>query len=108
MGNELALVLSPEKTAITHINDGFMFLGYRFMTKKTEMAQPRVKIVIPHEAAQSKLQDIKKVCQQLDIPETEIIRKLNNMLRGWMIYYRCVNAPRMPTPRTIASSEGME
>ena len=57
------------------------------------MAQPRVKIVIPHEAAQSKLQDIKKVCQQLDIPETEIIRKLNNMLRGWMIYYRCVNAP---------------
>ena len=93
VGNELALVLSPEKTAITHINDGFMFLGYRFMAKKTEMAQPRVKIVIPHEAAQSKLQDIKKVCQQLDIPETEIIRKLNNMLRGWMIYYRCVNAP---------------
>jgi group II intron reverse transcriptase/maturase len=93
VGNELALVLSPEKTAITHIKDGFKFLGYGFMAKKTEMAQPRVKVVIPHEAAQSKLKDIKNVCQQLNIPETEIIRKLNNMLRGWMIYYRCVNAP---------------
>ena len=93
ISEELALVLSPEKTLITHITDGFKFLGYGFMAKKTEMAQPRVKMVIPHEAAQSKLRDIKSVCQNLNYSETEVIRKLNNMLRGWMIYYRCVNAP---------------
>ena len=93
VSEELALVLSPDKTAITHIKDGFKFLGYRFMAKNTERAQPKVKMVIPHEAAQAKLQDIKDVCQKLNTPETEVIRKLNNMLRGWMIYYRCVNAP---------------
>ena len=93
VGGELALVLSPDKTAITHIKDGFTFLGYKFMAKNIESAQPKVKMMIPHESAQAKLRDIKNVCQKLNTPETEIIQKLNNMLRGWMIYYRCVNAP---------------
>lgn len=93
ISEELALVLSPEKTLITHITDGFRFLGYGFMAKKTETVQPRVKMVIPHEVAQTKLRDVKEICQQPNVSETEVIRKLNNMLRGWMLYYRCVNAP---------------
>ena len=46
-----------------------------------------------YESAQSKLNDIKEVCRKLSTPEVEVIRKLNNMLIGWMTYYRCVSAP---------------
>jgi hypothetical protein len=90
---KLHLVLSPEKTAITHINEGFNFLGYKIMAKKTDSSQPRVKLVIPYTSAQTKLSDIKEICRRLSTPETEVIRKLNDILRGWMIYYRCATTP---------------
>jgi len=90
---KLNLVLSPEKTAITHIKESFKFLGYKIMAKKTKSCQPRVKLVIPYVSAQLKLSDIKEACRRLSTSETEVIRKLNNILRGWMIYYRSVTAP---------------
>jgi group II intron reverse transcriptase/maturase len=93
-GNELALELSPDKTAITHISEGFIFLGYKIKARKSSRdSQPRVKLMIPFESAQAKLRDIKAKCRKLSTPETEVIRTLNNVLRGWMMYYRCANAP---------------
>ncbi|OQA81988.1 MAG: Group II intron-encoded protein LtrA [Lentisphaerae bacterium ADurb.Bin242] len=90
---ELALILSPEKTLITHIKDGFKFLGYGVIERKTEGKHPRVRMVIPYESAQNEVRDIKEVCRNFSTPETDVIRKLNNKLRGWMMYYRCVDAP---------------
>jgi group II intron reverse transcriptase/maturase len=91
--SELHLVLSPDKTAITHIKEGFNFLGYKFIPQKTTLTQPKVKMVIPFSSAQAKLKDAKAICNKFSTSEVEVIRKLNDMLRGWMIYYRCVHAP---------------
>lgn len=89
----LGLVLSPEKTLITHITDGFKFVGYKVMDRRSKTSQPKVKVMIPYESAQAKLREVKEVCRRLSEPEIVTIRKLNNMLRGWMNYYRCVDVP---------------
>ncbi len=93
VADELHLTLSPEKTVITHITDGFKFLGYKIIRQKTRLTQPKVKLVIPFESVQAKLKDVKEICRMLSAPEVEVIRKINNMLRGWMNYYRCVHSP---------------
>jgi len=49
----LHLILSPEKTAVTHILKGFTFLSYKFLAKKGHTgSQPRVKMTIPYESTQ--------------------------------------------------------
>lgn len=81
---ERGLTLSQEKTVITHINDGFDFLGFnirkfdkRLYTTPSKKAQKRfldnVRTVIKSN----------KMCKQVSL-----IRMLNPMITGWGNYYR--------------------
>src|SRR5262249_40699671 len=87
-------VLSPEKTAITHIAEGFTFLGYKFLAKKGQTGtQPRVKLTIPYESVNAKIELIRDLCRGQSQPEVDVIRRINSILWGWMNYYRCATAP---------------
>ncbi len=83
------LELSKEKTHITHIRDGFDFLGFNF--KK----YPNDKVLVKPtkegiKSFKSKLKEIFKKYRSssLDI----LIEKLNPVIRGWGYYYRFVNS----------------
>lgn len=90
----LRLELSPEKTLVTHISDGFVFLGYKFMARKKDARQvPSVKMVIPYESVAAKVKTVNDICSEQGLSEAGIIRKINNTLSGWMMYYSCVSAP---------------
>jgi len=94
VADTLGLVLSPEKTAITHITEGFTFLGYKFLAKQGETGtQPRVKLIIPYAAAENKIALIKDICRRYGSAEIEVIRRINSILWGWMDYYTCATAP---------------
>lgn len=94
VAENLRLVLSPEKTAITHITEGFTFLGYKFLPKKGDTGtQPRVKLTIPYDSVNAKIELIRDICRCQSQPEVEAIRRINSVLRGWMGYYRCATAP---------------
>ena len=93
------LELSPEKTKVTAITDGFEFLGFRFVMQwdKRYGYGPRVEI------PKAKAVDLRrKVKRQRGKP---IIRRLghklqelNPILRGWANYYRyCAYAGRVFT-----------
>ena len=81
---ERGLTLSEEKTKITHINDGFDFLGFnirkfgkRLYTSPSKDARKRFK---------AKVSDIilgHKMCRQ-----ESLIRMLNPVITGWSNYYR--------------------
>ena len=81
---ERGLTLSEEKTKITHINDGFDFLGFnirkfgkRLYTSPSKDAKKRFK---------AKVSDIilgHKMCRQ-----ESLIRMLNPVITGWSNYYR--------------------
>lgn len=92
--DSLRLELSPEKTLVTHISDGFVFLGYKFAARKRDaLRTPSVKMMIPYDAAAAKVNTVRDICAKQSLSEAEVIRKINSSLRGWMMYYSCVSVP---------------
>src|SRR5471032_1326546 len=83
---ERGLSLSPEKTRITHIDDGFDFLGMnvRKYGGKLLIKPARANV----QRFLRKLRQTVKVSASLR--KDQLIRKLNPLLRGWANYYRNV------------------
>jgi RNA-directed DNA polymerase len=82
--NERGLELSPEKTRITHIEDGFDFLSHhvrkyagKFLTKP---ARANVKAFL------GKVRKIVKTNKQTST--AHLITQLNPVIRGWANYHR--------------------
>jgi RNA-directed DNA polymerase len=90
MAEQLRLMLSPEKTAITHVDDGFDFLGWR-VTRRHRPGRAPVAITFPSDRA---VADIKHRIKTLTKSNTvnlsldELIHGLNPILRGWTNYHR--------------------
>jgi RNA-directed DNA polymerase len=86
---ELKLTLSEEKTKVTHLNDGFEFLGFRIQRCRSAQGM-KTKILIP-ESAKAKLLLKLKHCtdasQHQDSVKTKI-QALNRIVSGWCQYYQ--------------------
>jgi RNA-directed DNA polymerase len=85
---ERGLELSPEKTLITHIKDGFTFLGQTFRK------HGRVLHIMPSREGVLALVDKvgTLIREHVSAPITALIKKLNEVLRGWANYHRHVVA----------------
>ena len=85
------LRLSPEKTTITHINDGFGFLGQdiRKLVRKL--------IITPSkEGFDALIRTVGDLIRRhTSAPMDVLITKLNSLLRGWANYHRHVVASRV-------------
>ena len=83
MAKQMRLTLSPEKTAITHVDDGFDFLGWR-VKRVPRPGRAPVAITFPSDRA---LGDIKHRIKTLtksnmvNLSLDELIRALNPKLR---------------------------
>ena len=85
---ERGLELSPEKTVITHIKDGFTFLGQTF--KKYGRT---LHITPSPEGVHALMQKVGTFIQEhVSAPMPALIKKLNATLRGWANYHRHVVA----------------
>jgi RNA-directed DNA polymerase len=84
------LELSPEKTSITHIDDGFDFLGFTVRKYNGKLLiKPSKKNV---HVLLERVRDLVKAHKQAT--QTELLERLNPLLRGWAQYYRNVAAKR--------------
>ena len=82
--SERGLTLSPEKTHITHIDEGVDFLGQHIRKYSgTYLAQPAKKNV---KAFLEKIRDIIKSNKQATAGH--LILRLNPVIRGWAQYHR--------------------
>ena len=81
---ERGLVFSPEKTKITHISEGFDFLGFNVRTYKSKL------LIKPSKDAQDrvwrKVRDI--IRSNKTARQDELIGLLNPVIRGWAYYHR--------------------
>jgi RNA-directed DNA polymerase len=87
---ERGLHLSPEKTVITHIGEGFDFLGQNVRKYK---AGKRYKLLIKPSKKNvhsflEKIRDIVKGNRALSAGK--LIRKLNPIIKGWALYHQHV------------------
>ncbi len=92
--DELKLELSVEKTHITHVNNGFDFLGYH--VRRYVSGHDRAKMLVtPSRKAQDRLKTkVKEMTARQRFRDEPLLKfsALNAVLRGWMNYYRYCNA----------------
>lgn len=86
---ELKLTLNMEKTHITHVNDGFIFLGHRIIRKRGKTGRMSVVTTIPKEKAKAFAHKLSKALSgNHDINKIDMIDRLNRQLTGWAAFYK--------------------
>jgi RNA-directed DNA polymerase len=84
------LQLSPEKTCVTHIEQGFDFLGQHLRKFKGKLLiRPSKK------STHAFMEKVRTLTRQLrGQSQAELIRQLNPVIRGWTNYHRHIAAKR--------------
>lgn len=86
----MGLRLSDEKTRISHIDEGFDFLGWRIQRHRKRGTHKRYVYVYP---SKKSLENIKAKIRALTARDTNpslevLLHRLNPVLRGWCNYFR--------------------
>lgn len=81
-----------EKTKITHVNDGFVFLGHRIIRKRSRYGDMRVVSTIPQAKARHFAASL-TVLLSGNYGESKIDRVeiFNRKLKGWAAFYQFVD-----------------
>lgn len=87
---KLGLKLHPVKTRIVHIERGFEFLGFLIRESASLYVIPRPKAL---GQIREKVREITKRSNPWSVEE--MVKYLNQVLRGWGNYYRRANVKRM-------------
>ena len=84
------LRLSETKTTIVHIDEGFDFLGYRIQRHRKRGTAKHFVYTYPSKTSLGKVMaKVKTLCRQgRNEPLSELLRRLNPVLRGWTNYFR--------------------
>jgi hypothetical protein len=87
--DRLKLTLNMEKTHITHVNDGFVFLGHRIIRKRGSNGRMSVVTTIPKEKAKAFVYRLTEALSgNHDIATVDMIGRLNRQLAGWAAFYK--------------------
>ncbi len=87
----MGLSLSREKTKITHIDQGFDFLGVRIQRHKKRGTAKRFVYTYPSKAAlRAMTSRVRRISKEVPTNETlaTLLRRMNPALRGWTNYHR--------------------
>jgi RNA-directed DNA polymerase len=84
------LRLSETKTTIVHIDEGFDFLGFRIQRHPKRGTAKHFVYTYPAKTSLAKVMaTMKTMCRQgRNEPLSELLRRLNPVLRGWTNYFR--------------------
>ena len=87
--DQLSLTLNMEKTHITHVNDGFVFLGHRIIRKRGPKGNMRVVTGIPKAKAKAFTHSLKTLLSgNYSNSKIDQVEQLNLKLKGWLQFYK--------------------
>jgi len=91
----IGLKLKPEKTGVTHIDEGFVFLGQRII-RRPKGHKRYVYTIVCDEALASIKRRIKALTGRstTSLELADLLRTINPILRGWAAYFRYASAKR--------------
>jgi len=86
---DLKLTLNMEKSHITHVNDGFVFLGHRIIRKRGSRGRMCVVTTIPREKAKAFARKLTEaLSSDHDLAKVDMVDRLNRQLAGWAAFYK--------------------
>lgn len=91
---ELKLELNIDKTRVTHVNNGFDFLGFHVRRYVSGHDKPKL-LVIPTQEAKKRLKaKVKEMTKRKRFKDSPLLKftAINAVLRGWIGYYSHCNA----------------
>ena len=85
----MGLRLSPEKTLVTHIDEGLDFLGWHIQRRRKRGTQRRYVYTYPAaKALKAVTAKVRRWCRQnINLPFEVLLHRLNPVLRGWTAYF---------------------
>jgi RNA-directed DNA polymerase len=86
----MGLRLSEEKTLVTHIDQGFDFLGFHIQRKRQQGSKRMTIYTYPSKAALAAVKAKVRVLTQGNTDQTlaNLLDRVNPVLRGWANYFR--------------------
>jgi hypothetical protein len=85
----LKLTLNMDKSHITHVDDGFVFLGHRIIRRRGSNGRMSVVSTIPKEKAKTFAHRlIEALSGNHDVATVDMIDSLNRQLVGWASFYK--------------------
>ena len=86
----VGLRLSPTKTTVAHIDEGFDFLGFRIQRHRKRGTDKSYVYTYPSKASmQAVTRKVKAISRQsVEHPLEDVLQQLNWLLRGWAGYFR--------------------
>jgi len=93
--SNVGLTLSEEKTKVTHITEGFIFLGYKVIRETGTTGKMVPKVLIPESASKKYVHKLRRMLAPSTTNDSvnAKIMAINRFTRGWCEYYRCTSAP---------------
>lgn len=90
----MELTLNREKTRMTKLTDGFDFIGFHFVKRRSARSGKPTIYIQPSQTAQRRIrQQIRQITsRRAPISPNEWVQRINLMVRGWVNYYRHTSA----------------
>ena len=87
--DHLKLTMNMDKSHITHVDDGFIFLGHRIIRKRGASGRMSVVTTIPKEKAKALVHKLTETLSgNHHIAAVDMIAALNRQLAGWAAFYK--------------------
>lgn len=85
----LKLTLNLDKTQITHVNDGFTFLGHRIIRKRGPKGTMRPVTTIPKDKFRNfAARLVKELSGNYSVNKIDMVETLNRRIEGWAAFYQ--------------------
>ena len=94
MAERMGLTINEEKTRITDIEEGFDFIGYHFVKRKSPKGSKKYIYIFPSKRAQQAIRNRLRylTSRRAPIRPKEFIEVIHTVVMGWVNYFRHVNA----------------
>jgi group II intron reverse transcriptase/maturase len=94
IAKRMDLTINRDKTRVTRVTDGFDFIGFTFVKRRSPTSGKQAIYIFPAKSAQQKIRNRLKYVTSRRAPITpkEFVAMVNPMVMGWINYFRHPNA----------------